>query len=60
MGGRAAAEAMGGGADLDGDVGAVLGGEEGAGLDRPVDRLASSGPIPAVVEGFEEPGAGTT
>ena len=51
---------MGGGADLDGDVGAVLGGEEGAGLDRPVDRLASSGPIPAVVEGFEEPGAGTT
>jgi hypothetical protein len=40
---RAAAEPVGGGADVDRDVGAKLGGEEGAGLERPVDRFAGFG-----------------
>ena len=47
---------MGGGADLDGSVGAVLRGEEGPGLERPVDRLTCLGQVPAVVEDLEEPG----
>ena len=49
---------MGGGADFDGDVGAVLGGEEGAGLKGPVDGLAEFGPGPALVSGGEQSGAG--
>jgi hypothetical protein len=34
--------------------------EEGAGLKRAVDRLASLGQVPAVVEHPKEPGAGPT
>ena len=60
VGGRAAAEAVGGGAHVDGGVGAVLCGEEGAGLERPVDGLAGFGPGPALVGAGEQPGPAPT
>jgi hypothetical protein len=58
VGGRAAAQAMGGGAHLDRDIGAVLGSKEGTGLERSVDRFAAGGKCPALVDGLEEPGSG--
>jgi hypothetical protein len=57
VGAGAAAEAMDGGADVDGDVAAVLRGKEGAGLQRPVDRLPNFGPLPALVEHREQSSA---
>src|SRR5437868_2465346 len=43
-------------ADLDRDVDAVLGGEEGTRLQGPVDRVTGGGALPAFVAGLEEPG----
>ena len=48
---------MGGGADVDGDIGAMLGCEEGTSLEWPVDRIVGFGSCPALVGGGEQPGA---